>query len=176
MDKILEYLFKEPEREFHVRELARLSKKSPTTISKQLREYKKESLIVLTKRLNHLLAKANQEATTYKQAKLFYNLKRIKESGLIDYIIEEYNHPEAIILFGSFAKAEDISKSDIDLAVITTIKKEINLEKFERILNHNIHIFKFSRQEVEKMKANNKELLNSLVNGIIVVGYWELFK
>ena len=176
MNNLLEYMLREPEREFHVRELARLSKRSPTTVSKVLKKYKKEGLITLAKKLNHLIAKANPENPAYKQAKLSYNIKNIKKTGLIDYLIEEYNHPEAIILFGSFAKAENIPKSDIDLAVITPLKKEINLEKFEKTLNHSIHLFKFSRQEVEKMKKSNKELLNNLINGIIFSGYWELFK
>ena len=44
-DKILEYFFEEPNKEFYVRELARLLKKSPTTISKYLLYLKREGLL-----------------------------------------------------------------------------------------------------------------------------------
>jgi len=50
------------------------------------------------------------------------------------YIINQFNEPEAIILFGSYYKAENIKKSDIDLLVISPIKKELKLnEVLEKI-------------------------------------------
>lgn len=176
MDKILEYFIREPEREFHVRELAKLMKKSPTTTSKHLSKLKKGGLLNSRKRLNHSLFKANAENPLFRTEKLAYNLRRMAESGLISHLVEEYNNPEAIILFGSFAKAEDIPKSDIDLLVVTPIRKELNLQKFEKYLGHKIHLFAHSKADIEKMKSKNKELLNSLANGIVIEGLWEMFR
>src|SRR3989338_2033533 len=119
MDKISEPFFKEPEREFYVRELAKLLKKSPTTISKYLKEYESKKILISKKKLNH-------------------NLNVLHESGLIEYLVEAFNHPEAIILFGSFSKAEDNKNSDIDLLIISSKKQEPNIEKFEKKLNHKI--------------------------------------
>ena len=176
MDKMLEYFIREPEREFHVRELAKFMKKSPTTASKHLSKLKKGGLLNSRKKLNHLLFKANAENPLFRTEKLAYNLRRMAESGLIGHLVEEYNNPEAIILFGSFAKAEDIPKSDIDLLVVTPIRKEPNLQKFEKYLGHKIHLFSHSKEDIEKMKFKNKELLNSLVNGIVIEGLWEIFR
>jgi predicted nucleotidyltransferase/DNA-binding transcriptional ArsR family regulator len=173
---ILEYFFEEPEKKFYVRELAKLTKKSPTTISKYLDILKKKDLLIVERKYNHLLFKADSESKIFKNLKLTCNLRKIIESGLIDYLEEEFNYPEAIILFGSFRKAENIPISDIDLMLISPIKKEIDLEKFEKILKHKIHLLINSKESIEKFKEKNKELLNNLINGIVIYGYWELYR
>ncbi|MBI2508088.1 nucleotidyltransferase domain-containing protein [Candidatus Woesearchaeota archaeon] len=98
------------------------------------------------------------------------------KSEEFDYLEDKLNHLEAIILFGSFRKGEDIERSDIDIAIITQIKDMPDLNRFEKILHHKVSLFLFSRERIEKMKVGNKELLNNLVNGIILRGFWELFR
>ncbi len=176
MDNIIEYFIREPNREFHIRELAKLSKISPTTVSKYLKQLSNRGILLSKKRYNHSLFRANAENPNFKDLKLFYNIKILRESGLINHLIDIFNHPEAIILFGSFRKAEDTPKSDIDLLIITPIKKEPNLTKFEKKLRHKIQIFLYSHQDMEKMKVKNKELLNNMINGIVLSGFWEVFR
>jgi predicted nucleotidyltransferase len=172
---IVKYFINEPEKEFHVRELAKLTKRSPTTVSKYLKELEKEGILVSENKLNHLFFKVNIGNQKFKERKLAYNLKSIQDSGLIEYLSEAYN-PEAIVLFGSFAKAENIPRSDIDLLVISSSKKEVKLEKYEKKLEHNIQLFVHSRKDIETMKTSNTKLLNNFVNGIKLCGYWELFR
>ena len=175
-NRILRFFIEEPEKEFHVRQLSKLLKKSPTTISKYLKEFEKKRFLKSERKLNHLLFKAHVENKEFKKAKLDYNLDILQESGLIDYLIKQFNYPEAIILFGSFAKAENIPKSDIDLLLISPLKKNIKLEKFERKLGHKIQVFVHSKKDIDKMKQKNKELLNSWINGIVIYGFFEVFK
>lgn len=176
MDKIIRFFIKEPEKKFHVREIAKILGKSPTTISKYLKNYERRSILKSTKKFNHLLFKANSENKKFKHLKLDYNLNLIYDSGIIDYLAREFNYPEAIILFGSFAKAENNSFSDIDLLVISPLKKEQRLEKYEKKIGHKIQLFVHSNKDIEKMKGKNKELLNSYINGIVIYGFWEVFK
>ena len=176
MDKLLEHFMSKPQQEFHIRELARLVKRSPTTISKYLIKYEKEGILISQRKFNHLLFRANVKSRAFKDMKLYYNIKKIRSSGLINYLIEEFNHPEAIVLFGSFVKAEDIPRSDVDILIITPLKKEVNLKKFEKYLNHKIQLFLHSKQEINKMKVKNKELLNNWVNGLVLYGFWEMFR
>src|SRR3989339_1538320 len=171
---LINYFINEPEKEFHVRELAKLVKKSPTTVSKYLKQLEKENVLLSEERLNHLFFKANTEHDSFKDKKLFYNLQRIRKSGLIGYISQVYN-PEAIILFGSFAKAENIGRSDIDLLIITPVKKEVNIEKYEKNLNHKVQLFLHAKKDIEDMKNKNPKLLNNFINGVKIYGYWELF-
>jgi len=175
MDNILNFFIKEPEKQFHIRQISKLLDKSPTTISKYLKELKEKNILKSEKKLNHLLFKANVENKKFKQLKLNYNLNLLYNSGLIDYLVKELNYPEAIILFGSFAKAENISASDIDLLIISPSKKEIKLTNFEKRVGHKIQIFIHSKKDIEKNKEKNKELLNNWINGITLYGFWEVF-
>ena len=176
MDKLINFFIEEPEKEFYVRELARILKKSPTTISSKLKEYSKLGILNYEKKLNHLLFKANTESRKFKQIKLNYNLSNISESGLVEYLTEEFNYPKAIVLFGSFSKAENIKKSDIDVLIITALRKELDLSKYEKKLGHKIQLFIHSDKEIVSMQKTNKELINSWVNGIVIYGNLEVFK
>ncbi len=175
MDEILKCFMEDTEKEFYVREIAKLVKKSPTTVSKYLDRLKGRGILRSRIKFNHLLFRANKENYAFKDLKIYYNIKKLRSSGLIDYLVEEFNSPEAIVLFGSFRKAEDIPGSDIDLLIITPIKKEIKLEKFKKKLGRDIQLFLFSKKEINKMKLRNKNLLNNLINGIVLCGFWELF-
>lgn len=176
MDNVLEYFIKNPEKEFHIRELAKLTRRSPTTISKYLKNFEKQNLLKSRKKFKHILFKANTDSLSFKDLKIYTNINNLRRSGLIEYLIDEFNHPETIVLFGSYRKGEDIQISDIDILTITTLKKKIDLEKFEKFLNRKIQLFLYSNNEIDKMKTNNKELLNNMINGIVLYGFWEVFK
>ena len=172
----LEYFFEEPEREFHLREIARLSKLAPSTLSKYLKKLAAENIILIRKSKGFSIFKSNNENALYKDMKLFYNLINIRKSGLIEYLADEFNQPKAIILFGSFRKSENIPKSDIDLFIESEVKKNPDLSKFEKKLSHPIQLFQFSRNEIENLKAKNKELLNNILNGILLEGFFEVYR
>lgn len=175
MNNIIELFLKEPEREFHVREVSKLTGRSPTTVSNYLKRYSKKGILKSEKKLNHLFFRADTENKGFKQLKLSHNLSSLYGSGLVSYLEENYNYPSAIILFGSYAKAENTGKSDIDILIITPNKREEDLSKFEKKLG-SIQLHLHSNNEIELMKEKNKELLNNLINGITLSGYWELFK
>jgi len=175
MNKIIEFFLENPEKEYYIRQLSRMFKKSPTTISKVLKDYQKQEILTSEKKLNHLLFKANIASKKFKTMKINYNLNTIMNSSLIELIQKEYN-PKAIVLFGSFAKGENIPTSDIDLLVISSVKKDINLEIYENKLKHKIQLFVKSDKDTEDMKTKSKELLNSFINGITLYGLFEVFK
>ena len=175
MDNLLNFFIKEPEKEFHVRQLSIIFNKSPTTISNYLKNLEKKQILKSEKKFNHLFFKANTPNQQFKQLKLNYNLNLLHNSGLIKYLIKKFNHPTAIILFGSFAKAENISLSDIDLLIINPSKKQINLQNFEKKTQHKIQLFVHSKKEIDNMKKTNKDLLNNWINGITLYGFWEVF-
>lgn len=174
--KILEVFISEPEKEFHVRQISKSLKKSPTTISKYLKILEKKGILKSEEKLNHLLFRAYSEKENFKRLKKEYNLKKIEDSGLVDYLIKTLNYPKTIILFGSYANGENISNSDIDLFVLSPIKKEISLSRLEEKLKCPINLIVKSIQEFDKMKEKNPELLNNIINGTILYGYLEAFK
>ncbi|RME55057.1 nucleotidyltransferase domain-containing protein [Candidatus Woesearchaeota archaeon] len=67
------------------------------------------------------------------------NLKRLYESGLADVLEKEFAGA-TIILFGSYSRGEDLKGSDIDIAVIGRKEKELDIEKYEKLLHRPIYI------------------------------------
>ena len=106
-EKILKFIFEEPNKEFHLRLLARLSGLHPNTVISITDELSKCGLITKhkDKERNVAVIKANKQNDIYKLKKQFYNIEKIHESGLIDFLNRELSYP-AVFLFGSYAKAE----------------------------------------------------------------------
>jgi len=173
--EILKFFIDNPNQQFHIREVAKLTKLAPTTVTNYLENFKKNNILEKKKERNHVLYRANTENKSYKDIKLYYNIKKIRDSGLIDFLEDELNHPEAIVLFGSFRKSENIPSSDIDIFILSPIKKQLDLTIFEKKNKHNIQLFIHSKKELDLMKTDNKELLNNIINGIVLNGFLEVF-
>ena len=172
---IMKLFFEEPNRWFGVREFGKLINVTPSTSSKYLEELMKKDLLE-RKRERNLKLYRSKIHDNHKDLKKLYNLAKIRDSGLIKILIEHFNFPEAIVLFGSYAKAENSKESDIDLFILSESKKELDLSEIEKKLKSKVQLFIYSRKRFEIMKTNNKELLNNILNGLMVYGFLEVFK
>jgi len=115
---ILKLFFEEPGREFNVREVARLAKTAPATASAKLKEFEKNSILKHRKERMLGLYKADLESASYRDLKVYYSIRKIRESGLIESFNEFYIKP-TIILFGSCSKGIDTETSDMDIVIIS---------------------------------------------------------
>ncbi|MBS3094726.1 nucleotidyltransferase domain-containing protein, partial [Candidatus Pacearchaeota archaeon] len=161
--RILKPFFEDPEKKFQIREVSRAIKINPTTIRKYLNEFVQYGYLKIKKE-NIYPSYSTNFSKQYLNLKLFYNLEKIRNSGIIEEIEKEFEYP-AIILFGSYSKARDFSSSDIDLCIISEVDKEFNSSKYEKMLNRKIQIHKFNKKEIKSMKEKNKELINNILNG-----------
>jgi predicted nucleotidyltransferase len=157
--------FEDNYRRINVREYARLQKISPPTASKLLSSLKKEGLINQEEDRQFIYYYANKSSNIFIDLSRIYWKAIIQNSGLFEEITKNFLNP-IIILFGSLSKAEVKASSDIDLAIITPTKKELQINKFEKALNRKIQIFKFSTKE----EIKSKELLNNILNGYKIAG------
>jgi predicted nucleotidyltransferase len=163
--KILSIFFENPTERFHLRRIADLTKVSPATVSRKLKNILSSNLLKTTRTIPILEVTANLDSQLFLEAKKIYNQRRIRDSGLLNLLVEKYNHPEAIVLFGSYAKGEDIEKSDIDIAVITEKRLNLKLDNFERELKRNIHLIEVMQKDIKPA------LMNNLANGTVLYGY-----
>jgi len=76
MFKKLNIFLEEPGREFNVRGAARILKISHATASKDLENFVKQGLLKLRKERIFHLYRANLESNSYKDLKIFYNIKK----------------------------------------------------------------------------------------------------
>ncbi len=175
VDNILALFVEEPDRKFNVREAARILKINPSTASKYLNQLAREGLLIKKKERNLILYSADTESRKFRDFKIYYNIKKIRESGLVDFLEKEMNYPETIVLFGSYVKGENTKRSDIDLFILSASEVP-DLKPFQKKLEAEIQIFVHSRKEIEQMKIKNKELLNNIINGIRLSGFFEVFR
>jgi predicted nucleotidyltransferase len=162
--KVMKLFFDNPDKKFHIREIARLTGLSAPGVLKILKKLKEEGLLVSEKGkvVKNVKASRNEKFFLLKKS---YNLLSLFESGLIDFLKNKYEEPEAIVVFGSYSKGEDTSESDIDIAIITKKEIKLDLKRFEKILKRKINIYEI---QIDK---SEKEFLNNLINGNIVYGY-----
>ncbi len=174
--RITNALFEKPAKEFHIRLLARETGLNPNTIINITKRLEKEGLLEIRKdrERNLVIIKANTQNKLFKLRKKAHNLEKIYASGLVDYLENELAYP-TIILFGSYAKAENHEKSDIDIFIISTEKKTLDLAKYERSLGAEIQMFIHTKKEFEKLKTTSPELLNNVINGTVLSGFIKAF-
>ncbi|MFA5019639.1 MAG: nucleotidyltransferase domain-containing protein [Candidatus Pacearchaeota archaeon] len=163
---IMNIFFEDPNKEFNVREVARILKIAPATASSQLKELAKEKLLKEKKERNLIIYKSNLDDEKYKDFKVYYNIRKIKDSGLIEELNKFYIKP-TIILFGSASFGLDTKDSDIDLVVISEKTKEfLNKEQYEKIIKRRLQLFVI--KNINELK--NEHLINNVLNGIVIQG------
>jgi predicted nucleotidyltransferase len=171
---ILKPFFEEPNREYHIRELSRILKINHTTVRQKLALLVKEGLLEITKGKIYSAYKPII-SRKYLNLKLYYNLEKIRISGLVEDIEKAFDYP-TMILFGSFATANDDMTSDIDICVISNIKKEFDTEQYEKTLNRKISLHLFAKERWKNMAKENKGLINNICNGIMLSGQLEVLQ
>jgi len=172
--RIMEFLFRYPDKEFSLSDLAKLASVRKSNIGAILKELENIGFIEISKLANLWRIKANQQSLVYIRSKIVYNLNFAYQSGLVDFLIDYFKNPKSIVLFGSFRKGEDMSNSDIDVAIETEEAKEYEiiglsgLADFEKRIGRKIQIHLFN------MKNADSNVLNNILNGIVLWGFLEV--
>ena len=173
-NKVLEILLKFPDREFSLSDLAKEAGVAKANIGKILEDLQELEFIQITKLSKIWRIKSNQQNQFFVRSKIVYNLNFVYQSGMIEFLVDYFKNPKSIILFGSFRNGEDLSNSDIDLAVEIEETKEYEtfnlkeLSEFERSINKKIQIHLFNR------KCIDAGLFNNIANGIKLFGFLEV--
>lgn len=157
-------------RSLNQRGLARMLKVSPTAVAKSIGFLEKEGLIKSekSKTMNYISIEFNRDNKRAIEFKRVENLKLIYESGLVDYLEDKFPGT-TIILFGSYSLGEDIETSDIDIAIIGSKQKQLDLTKFVISLERNIRVQYYAN--LNKITINLK---SNILNGITLSGVIEL--
>ena len=133
----MEVFFQEPTKVHFIREVARKINLAQTSTRNNIRELEKQKLIIRKTAEPFGGFVANRENEDFIEYKKIYNLYSLLE---VKKKINEEIHPKTLVLFGSYLRGEDIETSDIDLLVVSKIKKETDFSKQEKILKRNIHL------------------------------------
>lgn len=165
--RVMRLFFEGPEKQFHIRQIARLTGISSTGIIKIVKKLKAQGILKSRKERMVEAVEADFEGR-FPHLKRAYNLISLYDCGLVKALRDFFEEPKTIILFGSYAEGADISRSDIDIAIITQKDELPNMEKFEKRLHRRIKLITLT---LDKAAA---EFKNSLANGIVLSGYLEI--
>ncbi|PIN74455.1 hypothetical protein COV18_07425 [Candidatus Woesearchaeota archaeon CG10_big_fil_rev_8_21_14_0_10_37_12] len=173
-NRVLDLFFACPTQEFTFNDLCKLTKTSKTTAKRIVErllklELIKKSIIGKLWRLS-----ANNDTKEFMDLKIAHNLKLVYASGIIKLVSTKHPQARAIVLFGSFRKGDDLSRSDLDIAVEIPGTREIKIESLDEIAlgsrkektKINIHIF--------SRNAINLNLFSNIANGIVLRGFLEV--
>lgn len=167
--KVMKLFFDNPEKKFHIREIARKTGMSSTGIIKIVKKLKIEKLLISKK--NKVIEEVEPNVDgRFPLLKKVYNIYNILDSGIVALLKDFYEEPKAIILFGSYAEGTDNSQSDIDIAIITKKENIPKLQQYKKKLQKEISLY-----PIELDKASD-EFKNSIANGIVLDGFLEVIK
>ena len=169
---IAEAIFNYPHRSFHIRELTKTSSCSTTAIVDGANILENYKIIKIEENNITKNIKADLDSDAYYHYKLIFNLYRLMRYSIVDNLKDYFNNPECIVVFGSFAKGEDVENSDIDILIISSSEKPksknfddfINIFRKEFNRDINIIVLKSLEKAVDSFK-------NSISNGIVLHGY-----
>lgn len=176
IQKVMALFFHFPEKEFSLSDVAKETGVAKANLGAIIDKFTKSGFLTIEKLSKIWRIRANKENSYFIRNKLVYNLNFIYQSGLVDLLYKNYNHPKSIVLFGSFRKGEDISTSDIDIAIENDDFKEyktINLKElsgYEKQIGRRIQIHEFNKKTVDL------NLFNNISNGIVLIGFLEVSK
>ena len=168
--EILRLLFVKAGASFNARGISKALEVSHPAVSKALPFLGKQNYVKIkkdkeSKRLSIELNRDNPMVIGLKRAE---NLKQIYESGFAQFLHETF--PGAtIILFGSYSLGEDTITSDIDIAVIGSKEKDVDLSNFSECLERTIILHYF-----DSFNEIHKNLKNNILGGIILEGAVDL--
>lgn len=167
-DKLLNYFYKFPSKEEHIRGLAQETGISYSSTRKALAELYSEGLLEKREESKMTFYSAKFNSSKFRQRKRIHNIQYLFEKGAVDRLDKKFK-PDALVLFGSFLEGSDREGSDIDLAIINGRDQEIDLSEVKDELNRKFHFV-----QVDDLEKERKEFKNTLANGFVLSGYIEV--
>ncbi|ATZ61313.2 MAG: nucleotidyltransferase domain-containing protein [Methanosarcinales archaeon Met12] len=117
--KILAFFLRNPTTTVYVKELARRLHVSPGSVSKAVKRFAMDNLLLKEEKGLAHLYKLNNESAIVKSLKKAYSLMRIHELKIADKFLDADENIISLALYGSYATGDYDEKSDIDLLAIT---------------------------------------------------------
>ncbi len=147
------------------REISKRINVSPTAISKGIGALEKNEIITIElKNKNYSEVGLNTEKERVVEMRRVLNLGEIYSSEIVRFLEEKFPGT-TLILFGSYSRGEDKFNSDIDLAIIGSKEKEIDLNRFEKFFKKEIRL-----QFYDSFSKINKHFRENLYSGILLFG------
>jgi predicted nucleotidyltransferase len=172
--KILTLFFTNPDTEFYLREIARKLDENTNAVRRELNNLEKISVLKSRSKGNMKYYAVNREMPIYKELKSIV-LKMGGVSGMLITRLNKLGNIKLAFIYGSFARDEETSESDIDLFVVGDVdEKELlkNIRPLEDMLSREINYALFSEDEFKKRIKKKDPFITNLMKAekITIIG------
>lgn len=165
--QVLGLLFSQPDKGFYSNEIIRLTGSGRGVVQRELEKLTKAELVIVKEVGRQKMYQANTESP------LFSDLRSmiLKTFGLAD-VIQEALAPvvdeiQIAFIYGSIAKQEDISSSDIDLMLISDNLSYADifplLEPYQKQLGREINPTFYSQKEWSAKRKKKNNFINKVI-------------
>lgn len=166
--KVLSLLMFNQDKEYHLREIARLVKTSPIYVAKELDNLSKLNLVKKSKKANLSIYQINKDNI------ILNDLKRVFiKTDYLGVLLKKELEGKAkySFIYGSFAAGTETESSDIDLFVISEMKEDDLLgiiQKMEKTTNREINYVLWNEKTFNQ-RAKDHHLLKTIKKSKIIM-------
>jgi predicted nucleotidyltransferase len=162
--KLLAYYFTNPTANHYLRELATLLGVDAANLSRELAVLQQQGCFISEYRGNQKYIRLNRRYPLYEEVRRII-LKTIGVVGLLQNALREVRGIDEAYLYGSFARNQQDSSSDIDVLIIGEVRMEElerAIRKTEKQLGREISYTILSRKEFRTKRAHRDPFLEDL--------------
>lgn len=159
---VLSLLLNSPDEQFYIREIAKLLRKNPSGVKRELDNLEKMGIVSSEKIANLKYFKANEESPLYSELKNLIT-KSLGLPGALKAVLRA-SGAKAAFLYGPYAEGEDVYR--VDLFVIgasSSLAKE--LKDIERRFELRINCTMIDEEEYRLKKKKRDSNLKRLLSG-----------
>ncbi|MBM4067219.1 MAG: hypothetical protein FJ266_16565 [Planctomycetes bacterium] len=166
--------FTNPDNEYYLRELERNLNIPVSMIRKELTHLEDTGIFVSSKKGNLVYYSLNKSYPLFEELKSIV-FKTIGIQGLLKETLGKIKGIEGAFIYGSFAKKEEVSKSDIDLFIMGKVDDSRllrEMRRLEEVLKREINYSIFTTDEFNKKVKEKDSFITDLLENpkIFIVG------
>ena len=162
---LLRLYFTNPDKEYYLRELERMINFSVGNIRRELMKLESKGLFTFRRQGNLVYYSLNKSHPLFKALKSLI-FKTIGVEGELRSALRRIKGIELAFIYGSFAKGDERTASDIDLFIMGNMNEEKlirAISKAEIALRREINYSLYSREDFEKKKKEKDYFIKELI-------------
>lgn len=173
--KILGLLFGNPDHSYYLRQIAAAVGTKAGTIAPELALLRDLGLLLSSRVGNQVFYKANQKSPIFSELKSLV-AKTVGVFQLLRSALEPVaDRIEYAFVYGSFARNDETSQSDVDLLIVGQIELEevlAELQAVEKQIQRPINPTVYSSEDFRAKVANSNHFLSSVLRGakVFIIG------